>query len=235
MMYGDLCDYHPPQDIRAAEQFLAKVYNAVRTSPQWEETALVVMFDEHGGCFDHVVPPAALPPDHHKSEEGFAFDRYGIRIPTIVISAHTQRGTVISDLHANTSMTRTLREALDLGGAFTARDGAASIIDKAFNRSEPRKDMHQLTIQPYVVGQANPHAQQEEPGDEPTSGMAVTAWRGVGRQYISELGQATIASAGRLLGIHPDDTPVPDNADQARSWLTHHFMKDGVLNLPQSA
>ncbi len=235
MLYGDLCDYHPPQDIRAAEQFLAKVYNAVRTSPQWEETALVVMFDEHGGCFDHVVPPAAVPPDHHTSQEGFTFDRYGIRIPTIVISAHTKRGTVIRDVHANTSMTRTLRESLDLGGAFTARDAAASLIDEAFNRSEPRRDSHQLPIQPYVVGQPNPHAQQPKAGDEPTSGQAVAAWQGVGRQYISELGHATIASAGRLLGIHPDDTPVPETADQARSWLTKHFRKDGELTMPKSA
>ncbi len=57
MLLGDLDDYHPPTDIRSAETFLAAVYEAVRTSPQWESTALVVMFDEHGGCYDHV--PAA--------------------------------------------------------------------------------------------------------------------------------------------------------------------------------
>ncbi len=235
MFYGDVCDYHPPTDIRAAEQFLAKIYNAVRTSPQWEQTALMIMFDEHGGTFDHVPPPAAVPPDHHKAQEGFGFDRYGIRVPTILVSAHTERGTVIDDLHANTSMTRTLRESLGLGGAFTARDACAATIEAAFNRRHPRKDMHQLTIQPYVPGGPNPHAQQERPGDEPTAAMAIAAYKAAGHQYVSELGQATLASAARLLGIHPDDDPKLPTPAAAHAWLSSKFVKDGTLHLPEEA
>lgn len=61
MMFGETEDYHPPTDTRAAERFLGSVYEAVRASPQWEETALVILFDESSGCYDHVPPPAAVP------------------------------------------------------------------------------------------------------------------------------------------------------------------------------
>jgi phospholipase C len=235
MMFGDLADYHPPTDIRAAEAFLARVYNAVRTSPQWEETALVVMFDEHGGCFDHVVPPAAVAPDDSPCEEGFGFDRLGIRIPTLVISAHTQRGTVIRDLHANTSMTRTLMEQLDLGEAFGKRDGTASTIEAAFNRTKPRKDMHQLTVQPYIPGQPNPHAQQTVVGDEPTMGVDMAQRKALGKQYVSRLGEATLESAAVLLGMDPAAAPTDAHADAAKAWMNKHFIKDGHLNLPKGS
>lgn len=234
-MFGELNDYHPPTDIRAAESLLAKIYNAVRMSPQWEETALVIMFDEHGGTFDHVAPPAAIAPDGSIGQEGFTFDRYGIRVPTIVISAHTKKGTVIRDVHANTSMTRTLRETLGLGDAFTARDANASIIDAAFNRSEPRKDIHQLTVLPFTPGITNPGAQPITFGDSPDNPVVKQKYREFGKEYVSELGEATLSNAAALLGLHPDDAPRDASGSDARAWLTKHFTKQGSLHLPSKS
>lgn len=236
MLYGDLNDYHPPTDIRAGEQFLASIYNAVRTSPQWEQTALVIMFDEHGGCYDHVPPPAAPSPDGIVAQEDFSFDRLGVRVPTIVVSPFTTRGTVIRDLHSNTSMTRTLRESLDLGGAFTERDSWAHGIEAAFTRSEPRRDMHQLSPLPYTAGVTNPGAQKVRPGDEPTAAMALDQRKALAKEYVSELGQATLGSAAALLGLHPDDAPRDATASQARTWLMQHLTdKNGALAIPDSA
>ena len=178
MLYGDLNDYHPPEDVRAGEQFLTKIYNAVRTSPQWDQTALVVMFDEHGGCFDHVPPPAAVPPDSHPGEQDFAFDRLGVRVPFIVISPYTKRGTVVRDVHSNTSLTHTLQQVLGLGSPLTARVGAARTIEAAFNRSEPRRDMHQLDPLAFRMGEDNPDAQAERPGDLPST----TLWEQKSRE-----------------------------------------------------
>jgi hypothetical protein len=189
------------------------------------------MFDEHGGTFDHVPPPAAIPPDNSREQEDFAFDRYGIRIPTIVISAHTQRGTVIRDLHANTSMTRTLREVLDLGEPFGARDGNARTIEAAFNRSEPRQDLPQLTVLPYTPGVLNPNAKAASYGDEPLP-IVMKKYREFGDNYVSELGEATLRSAAALLGKHPDDAPTNGNGMAARKWLSEHFTRDGQLHLP---
>lgn len=233
MLFGDLCDYHPPRDIRAGEQFLAQVYEAVRNSPQWEQTALVVMFDEHGGCYDHVAPPQTVSPDGKVSPEGFEFDMLGIRIPTIIISAWTARETVIRDLHTNTSMTRTLRESLNLGDAFTKRDAWARPVTAAFNLDQPRTDTPDIRALTFTPGVANPHAQQPVPGDIPSDPMWAQHEKKHFAQAVSHLGQATLRNAAHLLGKDPDAVPG-QTADQARDWLGEHFYEDGQLSLPQA-
>ena len=230
MLYGGLSDYHPPEDIRAGEQFLAKIYNAVRTSPQWESTALVVMFDEHGGCYDHVPPPAAVPPDDHVGEQGFAFDRLGVRVPTIVISPYTKRGTVIRDLHSNTSMTHTLQQALGLGDPLTARVGAARTIEAAFNRPEPRRDMHQLDPLPYVAGQDNPGARPVRPGDLPDSALWKQKVHQHDKNFVSHLGEVTLQNAATFLG--EGHQALPSSADEARNWLRQRFGSHGRFRFP---
>ena len=55
-------DQHPPHDVRHGDRLIASVYNAVRAAPTWERTLLIIVYDEHGGCFDHAPPPAAVPP-----------------------------------------------------------------------------------------------------------------------------------------------------------------------------
>lgn len=78
-------DQHPPADVMNGEALIAKVYNAFRgNDPLWKSTLLILVYDEHGGFFDHVPPPKATPPDDKTSE--YAFDQYGIRVPAILIS-----------------------------------------------------------------------------------------------------------------------------------------------------
>ena len=141
------------------------------------------------------------------AQEGFGFDRLGVRVPAVVVSPYTQAGTVITDLRTNTSMTRTLRESLDLGTAFTARDAWALPIDAAFNRVEPRQDRPQIVPLPYTPGVTNAAAQPLRAGDLPTVAMAVEQGMHLGGQYLSELGRATLRRAAVLLGRDPDDHP----------------------------
>ncbi len=89
--------YHPPHDIRPAEQFLAHVYGALQACLYRDDIVLVLTFDEHGGCYDHVVPPsgAVAPAPGSVSRDGrFDFSRYGVRVPTLVVSSYVQPGTV---------------------------------------------------------------------------------------------------------------------------------------------
>ena len=98
-------------------------------------------FDEHGGTYDHVPPPAASPPDATApaGQYGFAFDRLGIRLPAIAISPWIDERTVINDVHHHTSVIRTLRERWDLGEPLTQRDADAPDLAPLLTRDMPAR------------------------------------------------------------------------------------------------
>jgi phospholipase C len=87
-------DYHPPAWVGPAEADLAALYTALVNSPQWPNMLLVITFDEHGGTWDHVPPPSAVPPDGNVGPSGFQFDRFGVRVPTILVSPFIPQGMV---------------------------------------------------------------------------------------------------------------------------------------------
>jgi phospholipase C len=77
------------------DNFLGQIYTAVRNSPQWKQTLFIVTFDEHGGTYDHVGPPwGAINPDGLKGKSGFDFNRFGVRVPTLLISPFIRNSTV---------------------------------------------------------------------------------------------------------------------------------------------
>jgi phospholipase C len=94
-------DQHPDHNVQEGEKFMARVYNAVRTSPLWDSTALLIVYDEHGGIYDHVVPPACSGDGHSATAdatgtgEAFNFDRLGVRVPAILVSPYVPRGIVV--------------------------------------------------------------------------------------------------------------------------------------------
>ncbi len=96
--YRQGTDYHPPTHVLPGDTFLQSVYAAVRSSPQWDETLLIVTFDEHGGTFDHRGPPgSAINPDGLRGPSGFDFDRFGVRVPTLLISPFVRASTVFRE------------------------------------------------------------------------------------------------------------------------------------------
>jgi phospholipase C len=88
-------DQHPPHDVIFAERLTAQVYNVVRSSPLWNKTLLIITYDEHGGCYDHAPPPLAISPSDGRFHDGFRFDRYGVRVPAVIISPYIQSGTIL--------------------------------------------------------------------------------------------------------------------------------------------
>ena len=96
-------DQHPDHNVQAGELFIASVYNAIKQNADlWTSTALLIVYDEHGGIYDHVVPPAC-PPDQFTASandtgtgQPFAFDRLGVRVPAILVSPWIPKGTVVS-------------------------------------------------------------------------------------------------------------------------------------------
>lgn len=136
-------DQHPPSDIAGGDQLIAKVYNALRNSPNWESTLLIVTYDEHGGFFDHVSPPATVAPDKHTKE--YAFDRLGVRVPTILISPWLDAG-VCKTVFDHTSILRYLCDKYGmkpLGRRTSPEAGplqAQSFVGELCKRDKPRTD-----------------------------------------------------------------------------------------------
>jgi phospholipase C len=90
-------DMHPDHDVSIGEQLVKDIYDSVRSSPVWNETALIITYDEHGGFYDHVSPPQEDVPNPdgiNATDDPFEFTRLGVRIPTVVVSPWVKKGSV---------------------------------------------------------------------------------------------------------------------------------------------
>jgi phospholipase C len=108
-------DQHPDHNVQAGESFIADVYNAIKSNAAlWQSTALLIVYDEHGGIFDHVPPPACTPDQFTASAndtgtgQPFAFDRLGVRVPAILVSPWIPKGTVVSRVFDHASIPATI-------------------------------------------------------------------------------------------------------------------------------
>jgi phospholipase C len=143
-----------PQDIQKGEGFAAEVISRVMHGPGWADTLLIWTYDEHGGYYDHVAPPAAVPPDdvparslvaHPSPLHGLlkvlfpgyvrhaqqlvagpdAYDNYGFRVPAVIVSPYARPDCVVSDVFDHTSILKLIEEKWNLP-ALTRRDAAAT-------------------------------------------------------------------------------------------------------------
>src|SRR5262249_53258096 len=135
---------HPNYDVALGEQLMHDVYYALRKGPGWNDTLLIITYDEHGGNFDHVAPPhTATPPnDGSVGEFGFAFTRFGVPIPGLFISPRIAAGTVFRAKKGtidHTSVLRTLALRFDLE-ALTERDANAPDLGDVLTLATPRTD-----------------------------------------------------------------------------------------------
>jgi phospholipase C len=133
----DSDDEENPQNIRYGEQFVAKVVDAVLRSPAWPRTMLVWLYDEHGGYYDHVPPPRAPRPDGIPPQGvAGAYDRYGVRVPAVVVSPYARPGYVSPTTHDHTSVLAFLEHKWNLP-ALTHRDANARPMLDFFDFSAP--------------------------------------------------------------------------------------------------
>jgi phospholipase C len=128
-----------PQDVQVGERFLAQVVHAVTHAPTWKRTALFITYDEHGGYFDHVPPPRAIKPDGIAPQRAAAsqrqpgaYDRYGFRVPLLVVSPWARRGYVSRVVQDLTSITAFIERKWNLP-AMTFRDANAQPMTDYFD------------------------------------------------------------------------------------------------------
>jgi phospholipase C len=139
-------DLHPPTSVTPGDQFVGNVIHSLVTGPQWPNTLLIITFDEHGGTYDHVPPRwGAKNPDRRKSANGFDFDLFGVRVPTILLSPWIASRTVFRAPAASavpfdhTSLIKTLLgwAGVDIGTAgFFARMPLAPTFEGVLNRAD---------------------------------------------------------------------------------------------------
>ncbi len=108
-------DQHPDHHVLEGERFLAAVYNALKSNQAlWQSTALLITYDEHGGIYDHVAPPACLPdgfvaqPDQTHTGKPFHFDRLGVRVPAVLVSPWIRRNAVENRVFEHASIPNTV-------------------------------------------------------------------------------------------------------------------------------
>ncbi|KAL9661354.1 hypothetical protein QQ045_026178 [Rhodiola kirilowii] len=147
-------DDHPSHDVYQGQMFIKEVYETIRASPQWNETLMVITYDEHGGYYDHVsTPVSGVPsPDEIVGPEpfNFTFNRLGVRVPAILISPWIEKGTVLhgpngkptaTSEYEHSSIPATVKKIFNLQSPFlTKRDAWAGTFETVLTRITPRTD-----------------------------------------------------------------------------------------------
>ena len=185
------CSEENPQDIQRGESFAADVIHAVMHGPAWPHTLLLWFYDEAGGYFDHVPPPAAVPPDdvaphplgrthdarswlarhlhlwsqvRRQDDAPGAYDRYGFRVPAVVVSPHARPGFVSSTVYDHTSALRLIEDKWNLP-SLTRRDAAAAAPWEMLDLDAPPAFLRP----PALPAPATPHAWRRPPPAERAS------------------------------------------------------------------
>jgi phospholipase C len=241
-MFHPRSDMHPPgfarirHDLRIpvtpaileGEALLARVYNAVRTASSdsgsnWKNTLLIATFDEHGGTFDHVPPPAvpAPSPDAPAGQMGFTFERAGVRIPAILVSAWIEPRTVEHAVFRSCSVLRTLRERFSLGPPLTARDADARDLASLLTRETPRAPSDWPLVSPASIGAAT---ELFEKFPHPLSSL--------GRHLFRAALVHEVRATGETIDVDPESVNVPIARTHLRRFRKAKF--DGIRNGRQS-
>jgi len=210
-------DQHPPHNVSHGEALTAAVYNAVRGGPAWKNTLLIITYDEHGGCYDHVVPPPATPPGG-QTPNGFDFGYFGVRVPAVIISPYVPKGAIIRPPGLtpfdHTSIIATLRKLFNFA-SLTPRDAAAPHLLDALSGDGSNDGPASVT-----VVEAIPTAEQlAQSAARPPNGM----------QHALNTAASLLPTMGANLGAHiqrqtavPDPEPNhPDVASAAADIAAH--------------
>jgi len=210
---GPVTSMHPPADVRPGDQLIADIYAALRGGPQWSRCLYIVTFDEHGGYFDHADPAAAVNPDGINSPAPgdtasfaptFAFDRLGLRVPTLLVSPYVPKGLVYSKPLQHTSVLGTVRKLFGISGALTRRDAAANTFEDLFLPT-PRSDTP-ATLSTAATAAPPPLDATRAPPDD----------------YMSELARQWRRATGGLPGAQASAV-APTSQDEV-----HRFVRSQV-------
>ncbi|KAI3832867.1 hypothetical protein MKX03_026628 [Papaver bracteatum] len=209
-------DDHPSHDVANGQKFVKEIYEALRSSPQWNETLFIITYDEHGGFYDHVTTPYENVPNPDGNSGPapffFKFDRLGVRVPTIMVSPWIKKGTVISGPKGpapnsefeHSSIPATIKKMFNLSSNFlTHRDAWAGTFEEVVGElTAPRTDC------PEVLPDATPLRTTEANEDGAIS------------EFQSELVQlAAVLNGDHMLSSFRDDTRKKMSVKEANEYV----------------
>jgi phospholipase C len=142
--YKGSTSQHPLDDVALGEGLIKNTYEAIRNSPLWESSLLIITWDEHGGFFDHATPPTAIPPGDtvpgaNHNQSGFTFGQYGPRVPAVIISPWIAKNTIDHRLYDHSSVPATLEHLFELQ-PLTERDRNANSVLPLLSLDSARTD-----------------------------------------------------------------------------------------------
>jgi phospholipase C len=210
-------DQHPPHDVAYGEALIASVYNAVRGGPGWKQTLLIITYDEHGGCYDHVVPPAATSPGG-QTPAGFDFGYFGVRVPAVIVSPWVPEGSVIRPPGLtpfdHTSIIATLRKLFPFA-SLTPRDAAAPDLLNALTGDGSNDGPAFISAAEAVATDAEVAAAAAAKPNEMQRALSTAAL------LLPTAGADTGAHIQRLAAV-PDTTPGQPTVGQAAADVASH-------------
>ena len=183
---------HPPENVLLGEKLILELFQAIQSSSYWEKTLFIITYDEHGGLYDHVPPPSNMiaptrelqnskcyapansgfPPQYEKN---FDFTRYGVRVPTILISPWIAPGTLLKTSGGtpaqfeHTSLLSSVFDTFGISQPLDERDASAPTVADVFTNLD-RQPNHgpklPSTILPPKGSPPNPYSACSDARDE---------------------------------------------------------------------
>jgi phospholipase C len=211
-------DQHPPHNITHGEALIARVYNALRSGPGWKNTLLIITYDEHGGCYGHVVPPPATSPGG-QMPDGYNFDSFGVRVPAVIVSPWVPQGARIrppgTTPFDHTSIIATLARLFGFP-PLTPRDAAApnlleGLTGDGSNDGPASIDAPDVAVSPEQIARS-----VGRPANNMQSGLHTTA-------MILPTAGAHLGAHIQRLGQVSDPKPVPASSDTPAATILAHI------------
>jgi phospholipase C len=229
---GEQNDDHPPHSTMRAQRLLANVYNALRGNKLiWNSTLLIILYDEHGGFFDQISPPAATPPDQHHEE--YTFDRFGVRVPAMLISPWVESGVVPTEFD-HTSLLRYLTDKWGLGSLTNRVRDANTIANAVRTTGEPRVDTPESVQVPPLVPMIAANELPNGAAPDATADELAESDNDLQRSlkiFAEHLEQNELPVEARAITITPDGPLQEEQRAKMKvlAFLTHQKAKAGVV------
>lgn len=225
---------HPDFPVDEGEGFIADVYNALTGSPSWKDTLLLIVYDEHGGIFDHVFPPsvapnaasAGLPDVQHSVNPPFDFRRLGVRVPAVFVSPRISHRVIgqATRYFEHSSIVATVRRMFCKSKTpFNWREAQAPTFEGVLDLDDPRPDI-QLPL-PFVS--ADPSAAEIKATHDFIAAGGVAA-------LIKQPGQPAPRMQPIALPDQPPKARKPTDLMVAMAGAMEYTMKQKDINPPKS-